>query len=207
MFCRGASPITRRLATSPPFRWPQSNPCGFRPLASWPGGHNATLRSLTGLGCSSCSTSVRLDGAECNHPTAFAAQPLLAGSDQPHYGWFSDRSEPKPVHYPYACTPAFGKHLIRVHYSLPSSLTCLATGTETPSLYRRSRPFYATGRSPPRFLGRGKTHPRPGFGNYHQTLFKGTDGRRRKRLRLSLLGWSERHGWSCDRVAPIHASS
>jgi hypothetical protein len=44
----------------------------------------AVLRSLTGLGCSSCSTSVRLNGAECNHPTAFAGPPLLAGNDQFH---------------------------------------------------------------------------------------------------------------------------
>lgn len=50
------------------------------------------LRSLTGFGCSSCSTSARLNGAECNHPTAFTVPPLLAGDDQFHYDWCLDTS-------------------------------------------------------------------------------------------------------------------
>jgi len=45
---------------------------------------NTTLRTLTGLGCFTCSPSDRLIGEEYNHPTVFAEQPLLTGNDQLH---------------------------------------------------------------------------------------------------------------------------
>jgi len=43
---------------------------------------NTTLRTLTGLGCFTCSPSDRLIGEEYNHPTVFAERPLLTGNDQ-----------------------------------------------------------------------------------------------------------------------------
>jgi len=46
--------------------------------------HDTALRSLTGIGCSTCSTSALLDGAECNHPTVFTVPPLLTSNDQSH---------------------------------------------------------------------------------------------------------------------------
>jgi len=47
---------------------------------------NTALRSLTGLGCFTCSTTNRLIGPEFNRPTVFAGRPLLTGNNQRHYG-------------------------------------------------------------------------------------------------------------------------
>jgi len=152
------------------------------------------LRSLTGFGCSSCSTSARLNGAECNHPTAFTGPPLLAGDDQFHCDWCSDRcwAETQPI----TLMPAHPHSVGAPHTHallLPLFPSLLATVSETlPLTSFATIPVLSTppSRSPIIFSRQGNTTSPSGFRNYHQTLFKGTDGGRVYASAAEFAWWS-----------------
>jgi hypothetical protein len=89
---------------------------------------------------------------------------------------------------------------------LPSLLDLSATGCRE-AISDFTIPTLST-RLAASFLGRGRLLPPSGFGSYHQTLFKGTDGRTsRMRRSAAELAWMvPKSRRSCNRVAPIHAS-
>jgi len=90
---------------------------------------NTALRSLTGLGCFTCSVTNRLIGPEYNRPTVFAVRPLLTGNNQLHYS----RSR---IMYRFwrsiILTPAHGHSVLRDPHTrallLPSFLILSAPG-------------------------------------------------------------------------------
>jgi hypothetical protein len=152
--------LLRGETTPPPSRWLRAHselPLGgpdmdVRGVTSEP----TTLRSLTKLGCFTCSTSIRLDGAEYNRPTAFTVQPLLADFDRSHY----DRSRitcrvTKPVTLSSAHGHSVLAILILVHYSCRRVLACRPQGAEKPSLTSPTHPFCSLGLPRRSFLGRG----------------------------------------------------
>lgn len=79
VFYRSAA-LLKGYTTSPSFDGLGEQGCPyFRDALS-----RETLRSLTGLGCFTCSTFDLLVGAEYNRPTVFVERPLLTGNDQPY---------------------------------------------------------------------------------------------------------------------------
>jgi hypothetical protein len=159
--------------------------------------HGATLTTRTRLLHVVHAEPVLRVGAECTRPTAFAERPLLTGVDAVYWPRLGHRAgvTPKPgVRSParvafggtsYARTTlavvphpwAIGSRRAISDFACPPF-----TEARTP---RGLSPTFAND-----FLGRGRLLPLSGFGHYHHTLFKGSDGRRSSRLRLSLLGRS-----------------
>lgn len=144
-----------------------------------------------------CTEPVLRVGAECTRPTAFAERPLLTGVDAVYWPRLGHRAgvTPKPdVRSP--ARVAFG----RTSYARTTLAVVphpWAIGSRRAISDFACPPFSETrGASvlsltfASDFLGRGRLLPLSGFGHYHHTLFKGSDGRRSSRLRLSLLGWS-----------------
>jgi len=104
---------------------------------------NTALRSLTGLGCFTCSKTNRLIGPEFNRPTVFAGRPLLTRQQSASLQPISHSVPLLATHYPYACTRAFGstRPLILMHCSCRCSFSCRHRGAEKPSLTSLTHPF------------------------------------------------------------------
>jgi len=113
----------RGHTTSPTFRWPSTVKVTLGVETRFYVRRYVHHRT----GCSICSTSDLLIGAEYNRPTAFAERPLLAGNDQLRYSWCSDN-----VPYgPFVLMPAHGHSISLSHTHallLPSLLHLLASG-------------------------------------------------------------------------------
>jgi hypothetical protein len=109
---------------------------------------------------------------------------------------------PKPTHYPYACTRAFGScdpHTRAL--LLPSFLSLLASGCrEAISVFTYPPFLLPSGLPPMRFLGRGILLPPQGSGTTTKPCLRAPMGERHAdALRLSLLGRS--------RASPVMRSS
>lgn len=147
-----------------------------------------TLRSLTGLGCCTCSP---------NPLRGWTNTPVLLFSRGYRYS-------PVSIDLIRADTRALSRFLgplpLNLHISiwsrshtyallLPLSLTRWPRGVEMPSLPSHACPFFGPRLPSIRFLGRSALLSPAECHDYHQTLFKGADGQMPSNiLRLSLLG-------------------
>jgi hypothetical protein len=135
-------------------------------------------------------------GTECTRPTVFAVRPLLTGDDaaiKPHLGHRAGVA-PKPDVRSPARVAFGGTSYARTTLAVVPHLS--AIGSRRAISDFACPPFAETlapRQLPPAFaddfLGRGRLLPLSGFGHYHHTLFKGSDGGRSSRLAAE-LAWS-----------------
>lgn len=111
----------------------------------------------------------------------------------------------RPITLSSACEHLVANLILRT-LLLPSSIARLATRSRTPFRVHLARPFLPIDRSQSASR-EGQVTTLVGVTEYHQTLFKGTDGRRLATPADELAWLVRRHRWSCIRVPPNHASN